>query len=247
MKSPVKLNFFIRVSAVVLALTLSIGDSLLAQSNLPNKYGLFIVKDTYILQQQIKADSNKKMLDLRKYIPSLVLDLKYATTDNFMHEKLYPPTATTFLRKPAADSLKKAVAHLKKSGLGIKIFDAYRPYSITERMWEKVLDDRYAADPAKGSGHNRGASVDITLIDLETKKELSMPTEFDNFSDTAHQNFMQLTPEVLKNRQTLKTIMEQYGFVALDTEWWHFYLPDSSDYELLDLSFAALQKMSENH
>ncbi|HSV11792.1 MAG TPA: M15 family metallopeptidase, partial [Hanamia sp.] len=141
------------------------------QSKTVNKYGLFVVKDRRSLAQEIKQDSNKEMVDLAHLIPGLALDLKYATEDNFMHQKLYPPVRTTYLRKPAADSLKKVVEELKKEGMGIKIFDAYRPYSVTEKMWGKVKDDRYAADPAKGSGHNRGTAVDLTLIDLKTKRE----------------------------------------------------------------------------
>ncbi|HSV12291.1 MAG TPA: M15 family metallopeptidase, partial [Hanamia sp.] len=176
-------------------------------------------------------------------IPGLALDLKYATEDNFMHQKLYAPVRTTYLRKPAADSLKKVVEELKKEGMGIKIFDAYRPYSVTEKMWEKVKDDRYAADPAKGSGHNRGTAVDLTLIDLKTKRELPMGTGFDNFSDTAHIDFTHLASDVLNNRYVLRKVMEKYGFIQLSTEWWHYYLPNSSFYELLDLSFSDLRKM----
>ena len=216
-----------------------------SQSNLLNKYGLFVVKDTNILQQEIYRNPSKGMVDLHKNIPNLTLDLKYASSDNFMHEKLYPDIQTTFLRKPAADALKSVVNDLKKMNLGIKIFDAYRPYSVTEKMWEKVKDNRYAADPAKGSGHNRGVSVDLTLIDWVTKKELPMPTGFDNFSDTAHQDFMDLPMQILKNRETLKTVMENNGFIALNTEWWHFYLPDAASYELLDLSFADLEMMEK--
>jgi D-alanyl-D-alanine dipeptidase len=216
-----------------------------SQSNSLNKYGLFVIKDTNILQQEIYRNPSKRMVDLHKNIPNLTFDLKYASSDNFMHEKLYPTTPTTFLRKPAADALKNVVDDLKKMNLGIKVFDAYRPYSITEKMWEKVKDNRYAADPAKGSGHNRGVSVDLTLIDWITKKELPMPTGFDNFSDTAHQDFMNLPMQIIKNRETLKTIMEKNGFIALSTEWWHFYLPNAASYELLDLSFAELEMMEK--
>jgi D-alanyl-D-alanine dipeptidase len=127
----------------------------------------------------------------------------------------------------------------------VKIFDAYRPYSITEKMWEKVKDDRYAADPSKGSGHNRGAAVDLTLIDLKTKKELPMGTGFDNFTDTAHSDFAQLPESILSNRNLLKSVMEKYGFKQLSTEWWHFYLPNSSTFELLDIRFADLKKMDK--
>ncbi len=218
-----------------------------AQSKITNKYGLTVINSTKILQKEIGEDSTNKMIDIKKFIPSIRLDLKYATVDNFMHQKLYPPTQTTFLRKPAAENLKKIVNELKKQNLSLKIFDAYRPYSVTEQMWEKVKDDRYAADPSKGSGHNRGAAVDLTLIDLTTGKELPMGTGFDNFSDTAHPDFTALPAEILRNRNLLKAIMERYGFKQLSTEWWHFYLPNSSSFELLDIPFTDLKKLaSEN-
>lgn len=215
-----------------------------AQSKILNKYGLIVITNTKTLQKEITADPSKQMINLRKKMPGIKLDLKYATADNFMHEKLYPPVTTTFLRKPAADALKKVVKELKRDYLTVKIFDAYRPYSVTEKMWEKVKDDRYAADPSKGSGHNRGAAVDLTLIDLNTGKELPMGTGFDNFTDTAHSDFSSLPQRDLKNREILKTVMEKYGFKQLSTEWWHFYLPNSSDFELLDISFSNLKKLS---
>ena len=214
-----------------------------SQSNSLNKYGLFVVKDTNILQQEIYRNPSKGMVDLHKNIPNLTLDLKYASSDNFMHEKLYPDIQTTFLRKPAADALKSVVNDLKKMNLGIKIFDAYRPYSVTEKMWEKVKDNRYAADPAKGSGHNRGVSVDLTLIDWVTKKELPMPTGFDNFSDTAHQDFMDLPMQIMKNREILKTVMENNGFIALNTEWWHFYYNSNHVFDVMDIDGRKLKKL----
>ena len=214
-----------------------------AQSKIVNKYGLIIINSTKTLQNEIDSNQENKMVNLRKALPEIKLDLKYATIHNFMHHKLYPPIRTTFLRKPAVDNLKNITQELKQQNLGIKIFDAYRPYSITEKMWEKVKDDRYAADPAKGSGHNRGAAVDLTLIDLKTGKELPMGTGFDNFSDTAHPDFKNLPTEILKNRGILKNVMEKYGFKQLSTEWWHFYLPNSSSFQLLDISFRDLEKM----
>lgn len=215
-----------------------------AQTKITNKYGLVIIKSTKILQKETHNNPDKKMIDIRSFIPNIVLDLKYSTDQNFMHQRLYPAITTTFLRKPAAEKLKKIVDELKSQNLNLKIFDAYRPYSITEKMWAKVKDDRYAADPAKGSGHNRGGAVDLTLIDATTGKELPMGTGFDNFSDTAHSDFKNLSPEILKNRDLLKTIMEKYGFKQLSTEWWHFYLPNSSSFELLDISFAGLKKLA---
>ncbi|MEO6133983.1 MAG: M15 family metallopeptidase [Ginsengibacter sp.] len=231
--------------SILIVINLVWGFSGYTQSQVSNKYGLQVIKDITILKQQTMLDSNKKMLNVRENIPSIILDLRYATTNNFMHEKLYPPVKATFMRKPAVDSLKKVVEYLKEKGYGLKIFDAYRPYSITEKMWEKVKDDRYAADPAKGSGHNRGASIDLTLVDLKTGKEVQMPTGFDNFSDTAHQSFMNLDSAILKNRNVLKTAMEKFRFIALSTEWWHFYLPNSSSYELLDVSFKELGRLNK--
>ena len=108
-----------------------------------------------------------------------------------------------------------------------------------------MQDDRYAADPKKGSGHNRGIAVDLTIINLKNKEELDMGTGFDNFSDTAHHGFTNLPEEVLQNRLLLKKVMAQHGFKALDTEWWHYSLPNANDFELLDISFKELEKIQK--
>ncbi len=190
--------------------------------------------------QTVKSDPKKKMIDVRRLAPAIAVDLKYAGDQNFMHRKLYTGKAVPLLRLPAATSLAAVQRELNKKGIGIKIWDAYRPYSVTEKMWELVKDERYAANPKFGSGHNRGVAVDLTLIDLKTKKELDMGTGFDNFSDTAHGDYVKLPVAVLANRQLLKTTMEKHGFKVLETEWWHFYLPDAKQYELLDLRFEEL-------
>lgn len=213
-----------------------------AQSK-PNKYGLQITQNAKELLQQTAADSNMQMVALTQLIPQLTLDLKYSTTDNFIKQRLYPRgLQETYLRLPAASALQKVQAALKPMGLALKIWDAYRPYSVTEKMWEPVKDDRYAANPATGSGHNRGIAVDLTLISLHSGKELDMGTSFDHFSDTAHSNFDKLPTEVLKNRKLLKTLMEQHGFKVLDTEWWHFYLPESKKFPLMNLSFRQMKQ-----
>lgn len=216
-----------------------------AQDSILNKYGLWVIKDINQLQKTIDNNAGKAMIDIKKAIPGIQLDLRYAGTNNFMHEKLYPSISTTYLRKDATDKLIQVQAELMKNHLGLKVFDAYRPYSVTERLWEPVQDDRYAADPKKGSGHNRGIAVDLTIISLQTKKELDMGTGFDNFSDTAHHAFKNLPDTVLQNRNLLQSIMEKYGFIALETEWWHYYLPNSNLYELLDVSFKKLAKLNK--
>jgi zinc D-Ala-D-Ala dipeptidase len=205
-----------------------------------NQYGLWVIKNVETLRKTTVNYSGKIMIDLRKTLPSIQLDLRYATKNNFTKKALYPPVKTTYLRKAATDSLAVVQKQLKALGLGLKIFDAYRPYSVTEKMWEPIKDSRYVADPKYGSGHNRGVSVDLTIINLSNQQELDMGTDFDNFSDTAHITFIQLPEEVLQNRLLLKNIMEQHGFIALETEWWHYYLPNAKQFELLDIPFDKL-------
>jgi D-alanyl-D-alanine dipeptidase len=113
-------------------------------------------------------------------------------------------------------------------------------------MWEIVPDERYAANPAKGSGHNRGIAVDVTLVNLLTGKELAMPTDFDDFSEKAHHDYMHLDSTIIANRKILRDVMEQHGFVALQTEWWHYSLPDPKKYQLMDLDFDQLRRLTGN-
>lgn len=194
-------------------------------------------------RRQVKLDSSKQLAELKQLIPGIVYDLRYATVNNFMKRLMYPAgTKVTFLRLPAARALARVQEDLRAKGIGLKIYDAYRPYAVTVRFWELVKDERYVANPARGSGHNRGTAVDLTLINLQTGRELPMGTAFDNFTDTAHHSFLQLPEEVLQNRALLKSTMEKYGFKALDTEWWHYSLPDASRYELLDFDFRKLKK-----
>lgn len=194
-------------------------------------------------KKQVKLNASKEMVELKTLIPGIVYDLRYATVNNFMHRLMYPAqTKNTFLRKPAAEALKKVQEELAPQGYGLKIYDAYRPYSVTVKFWELVKDERYVAHPKNGSGHNRGAAVDLTIIHLKTTKELNMGTGFDNFSDTAHQNFTKLPEEVLQNRLLLKTTMEKYGFKPYADEWWHYSLPEATKFELLDIDFKKLAK-----
>ncbi len=211
-----------------------------SQDTLLNKHGLWVIRSVDVYKKTIATDPSKKMVSINSKIPNAILDLKYAGTDNFMHERLYPVIHTTYLRQAALNALDSVQSELRAKHLCIKIWDAYRPYSVTEKMWEPVKDDRYAADPKFGSGHNRGIAVDLTIVNLTTGKELDMGTGFDNFSDTAHHDFKFLSENILQNRTMLRTVMEKYGFKALETEWWHYYLPDTKKYELLDLGFDKL-------
>lgn len=197
--------------------------------------------DTY--KKQVKTDSSKRMVELKSVIPGLVYDLRYATRNNFMHRLMYPATTTsTFMRLPAAIALQKIQVELNQKGLGLKIFDAYRPYSVTVKFWELVKDERYVANPSKGSGHNRGIAVDLTIIHLKNGRELDMGTGFDDFTDTAHHTFTRLPEEVLQNRELLRSTMEKYGFKAYESEWWHYFLAGGNRFEILDFDFPKLKK-----
>jgi D-alanyl-D-alanine dipeptidase len=201
-----------------------------------NKYGVYVIENKDSYKRSITLDSSKQMVELRSLIPDIAYDLRYATTNNFMRRKMYTGNIRhTFLRKPAAEALAKVQQELKTKGLAVKVFDAYRPYSVTVKFWELVKDEKYVANPAKGSAHNRGLAVDLTLINLQTKTEVDMGTGFDNFTDTAHHSFSNLIPEVKENRKLLKDTMKKYGFDIFDTEWWHYSWPNVNDYELLDL------------
>ncbi|HEY0066958.1 MAG TPA: M15 family metallopeptidase [Flavisolibacter sp.] len=181
------------------------------------------------------------MTELHSLMPGIVYDLRYSTTNNFTGKKLYNQDDHTFLRRPVAEALKKVLEELKQLGYGLKVFDAYRPYRATKKMWELIKDERYVANPAKGSGHNRGISVDLTLISLGTGHEVDMGTGFDNFTDTAHHAFTHLPDSILRHRKLLRQTMEKHGFRALETEWWHYSWPNTKGYEVMDLDFRKLK------
>lgn len=205
-----------------------------------SKYGVPVIKDFDMYAATVKEDSNKQMVELKSLATGIVYDLKYATDKNFMRRNMYPGKTTyTFLRLPAAKALAQVQKELNEKGMGLKIFDAYRPYSVTEKFWELVMNEKYVADPKKASGHNRGLSADLTLIYMHNGKELQMPTGFDHFSDTAHHSFMSIPFDALQNRKLLRDIMEKYGFKMLETEWWHYSWPDEKNYyEAMDIPFA---------
>lgn len=205
--------------------------------------GPLVISQMSEYRKQVKAVKGKQMLEMKSRIPDLVYDLRYASLNNFMKRYMYPKgTSVCFLRKDALLALKKVQEALAPKGYGLKIFDGYRPYAVTVKFWELVKDERYVANPARGSGHNRGIAADLTIIELNSGKELDMGTGFDNFTDSAHHSFKNLPENILQNRYLLKQTMEEAGFKALETEWWHYFLPNTSDYELLDLPFKKLKK-----
>lgn len=201
---------------------------------------LTVISRTSAYKKLAEKDSFQTMVNIREIIPALVVDLRYATAENFTGKRLYSKGNETFVRLPVAVALRKVADDLAVKGYGLKIWDAYRPYSVTEKMWDLIGDERYVANPAKGSGHNRGLAIDLTLT--KGGKEVNMGTGFDHFSDTAHHAFSSLSQEVLNHRQLLKSSMEKYGFRALDTEWWHYSWPNDRNYAVMDLPFKKLKK-----
>lgn len=174
------------------------------------------------------------VLDLDK---SLVLDLKYATSYNFTKKVLYP-CAKCYLRKPVAQALVKANQKFKTKGFKIKIFDAYRPISVQWKLWNMYANPDYVADPRKGSMHNRGAAIDLTLVDQQGN-ELDMGTPFDFFGEKAHTDYQNLPQKVRANRYLLKSVLQSYGFATIKTEWWHFVYLNQS-FNISDFAFECL-------
>lgn len=227
----------------ILVLSMTLFSKVNGQDITISKYGVPVITHVSQYQASVYNDSLKKMVELKSVISTIKYDLRYSGTNNFMKRRMYPAlTNTTFMRAPAAEALMKVQDELKNQGLGLKVFDAYRPYSVTVKFWELVKDDRYVANPSKGSGHNRGLAIDLTIIDLQSGKELDMGTGFDNFTDTAHHSFRNLPEKVLSNRDLLRQTMEKYGFVLFETEWWHYFWPNDRDYDVLDLSFKLLSR-----
>jgi zinc D-Ala-D-Ala dipeptidase len=182
-----------------------------------------------------------ELVELDKFIPGIVLDIRYATTNNFTGQTLYP-SSRCFLRKPVAENLRAVQMELATQGLGLKVFDGFRPLSVQKKMWEVFPHPGYVADPKKGSRHNRGAAVDLTLIRLSDSAELPMPTAFDDFTTKAHRDFNDLPEEVIRNRTLLETLMTKHGFIGLPTEWWHFDDANWKRYPIMDVPAARVER-----
>ncbi|RVT98141.1 D-alanyl-D-alanine dipeptidase [Mucilaginibacter limnophilus] len=190
-------------------------------------------------RRQIKQHPDQALLEIKQVIPNIVLDIRYATNNNFTGNKVYNQ-ARAFARKPVAEALRAVQAELKTKGLGLKIFDGYRPYSVTVKFYEIAKDTTFVADPRKGSRHNRGCAIDLTLINLKTGEELQMPTGYDSFSKKAAADYFDLPYIELHNRWLLRTIMEKHGFKIYPSEWWHYDFAGWERFDLLDVPFEAL-------
>jgi len=172
-----------------------------------------------------------------------LLEIRYATPYNFTHTQLYPWPAA-WLHPAAANALLAVQQELEQSGLGLKVFDAYRPLSVQQKMWDLIQDERYVSNPARNQGrHTRGTAVDVTLVD-KVGNELPMPTGFDDFTEKAHRDYdgEAVSTEAKVNRAKLAEVMQKHGFLPYSYEWWHFDLKGWEEYPVLDVDFIELDK-----
>ncbi|MBO1264426.1 hypothetical protein J3A84_05145 [Proteiniclasticum sp. SCR006] len=208
------------------------------------KQSLTLKEENLKLSAALRSEKEKRELFVYKGLvrvmdidASLSIDLKYATDDNFTGQRVYPEDAPALLALETALKLKIANERFEKDGYRIRIWDGYRPRSVQDIFWNLVPDPRYVADPSKGSIHNRGASVDVTLEDFQGNV-LEMPTDYDDFSEKASRNYQGSSEKARENMLYLTRIMEESGFKGLPSEWWHFD-DKSRTYPLLDVDFAV--------
>lgn len=188
-------------------------------------------------QNKLEAD----LIELIKLDKTIKLDIRYATTDNFVGRTVYPE-ARAFLQRPPAEGVVRVHQVLKKKGLGLVIYDGYRPWAITKLFWNVVTPDQreYVADPATGSKHNRGCAVDLGIYDLKTGKTIPMPSGFDEFTERASPDYKGGTDEERSNRDMLRRLMEAENFTVNPNEWWHFDYNDWEKYAIYDIAFSKL-------
>jgi len=210
-----------------------------AYAQFDNPYGLQIINEHAAYIRSVEQDKNKELIEIKKRVPDIKLDIRYAGKNNFAKQAVYKQ-ARAFARLPVVEALVDVQNELKKSGFGLKIFDGYRPYSVTVKFFAIASDKSFVANPKDGSRHNRGCAIDLTLIDLNTGKELEMPTPYDSFAPEAASDYTDLPSNVIKNRELLRSTMEKQGFRVLNNEWWHFDFIGWKNYELMDIPFEDL-------
>ena len=194
-------------------------------------------------------EKNKReadLVELTKLDKSIKLDIRYATANNFVGRPVYTE-ARAFLQRPAAEALVRVHQILKEKDLGLVIFDGYRPWTITKLFWDVVPEDKrkFVANPEKGSKHNRGCAVDLSVYDLKSGELIPMPSGFDEFTDRASPDYKGGTDEERRNRDMLRKLMEAEGFVVNPNEWWHFDYKDWQKYAIYDISFDEAAKAKE--
>lgn len=183
-----------------------------------------------------------ELIELSSLDPTIQLDIRYASRNNFLGTPFYSlPRA--YLQRPAAEALLKVHRKLKEKGLGLLIFDAYRPWYVTKMFWDATPQDKkdFVADPAKGSRHNRGAAVDLTIYTLKTGAPLAMPSGYDEFTERAYPDYQGGTEKQRRNRDLLRSLMESHGFQVYQFEWWHYDFKGWQNYPILNLDFDQIE------
>jgi len=214
----------VRLSIILFWMLLIVG----CRSRPPREFGNFRPNE---LVEIVRLDS------------SIRLDIRYATSNNFLHRPVYQQ-ARAFLQRPAAEALVKVHRAMNAKGYGLLVFDGYRPWTVTRIFWESASDEErrieFVANPRKGSRHNRGCAVDLTLFDLKTGTEVVMPSAYDEFSERAYPTYLGGTPEARVLRDLLRSAMEAEGFSVYQAEWWHFDFKDWRQYRIQDVPFELL-------
>lgn len=202
----------------------------------PREKGDFLPPDLVDL-----ARLNPARVDLPRAEPRFHFDIRYATTNNFLGTPVYS-SARAFLQRPAANALVRAFRELSRQGYGLLVFDAYRPWYVTKIFWEAVPPEQhwFVADPAKGSRHNRGCAVDLTLFNLATGKQVEMPSGYDEISERAHPSYTGGTATERAHRELLRRAMERQGFTVNPDEWWHFDYKDWPRYAIQNVPFEQV-------
>lgn len=192
------------------------------------------------VSEQIKETASEQIKEYEGFVllksldPNLKFDIRYATNNNFTKTKVYP-TDICILRIDTANKLKRANEVLKGLGYSIKVYDAYRSISVQRIFWNLVKDNRYVANPDQGGSiHNRGSAVDITMVD-ENGQEVEMPSDFDEFSDKAHRDNLNMSAKAKENLKILTEAMISSGFTTISTEWWHFEDSEKDKYSIVDI------------
>jgi D-alanyl-D-alanine dipeptidase len=197
------------------------------------------------LAAQPPAEQGKRASDLVEVVkldPTVKLDIRYASANNFMSTPFYTQ-ARAFLQRPAAQALVRAHTELKRQGYGVLIHDAYRPWYVTKMFWEATPDDKkqFVANPAEGSKHNRGCAADVSLYDIRTGHEVDMPSGYDEMSARAYPDYAGGTQAERARRDLLRRVMEANGFTVYEYEWWHFDYRGCTEWPIMNVPFEKLQ------
>lgn len=178
------------------------------------------------------------LVEVVQLIPDAVVDLRYATSDNFMKKQVYPSNARCLLLARSAEKLKVAADQLRAKGYRLRLYDCYRPHHVQFELWKVMPVPGYVAEPNKGSNHNRGGAVDLGLVQLDGGV-VSFPSPYDHFGKEAHHGYAGGDPVAIEHRELLRSTMEGVGFTRNRMEWWHYDLPGASKFPLRDEPFGA--------